>query len=291
MSTAFLDGPDGGGTHLGDLASAYLDGELDAGQVGRAEAHLVACPSCAGALAAERSVRDAVRALGPVAVPDGFFEGLLAAGGAGAGPVDLAAQRRRRRVRVGLSQLAATAAVWLVVLGFGLSGTIGGADVAPQVPTYLQAHIAAASTLRASRGPAVPDVAAAADAELPATVARQLVLVRVRSEGDMLQALYRHGTTVVSVFVQPGDLDEADLPVDAERVRLGDVTGYRMVRPEVVVLVLERGAAVYTVVAPASTSTASLPEALPTRRTPAPSVLDRFESAGRGLVDCFGLAG
>lgn len=291
MTTAFVDGPDGGCTHLGERASAYLDGELDAAERTRAEAHLAGCDSCSGALAGERSVRDAVRSLGPVTVPDGFFEGLLAAGAAdsGTGTVDLA-ERRRRRVRVGLAQLAATAAVWLVVLG-GLSGTIGGADVAPDVPTYVQAHAAAASSLGASQGAAVPDIAAAADAQLPANLARQLILVRVHSDGNMLQGLYRRGTTVVSVFVQPGDLDEADLPADAERVRLGSDVGYEMVRPEVVVLVVARGAAVYTVVAPVSTPAGALPEELPTRPAPAPSVLDRFESAGRGLVDCFGLAG
>lgn len=55
-------------THLGDLLSAHLDGELDATERDRVDAHLAACGLCAAEREAIAAVRDRVRAL-PVLEP------------------------------------------------------------------------------------------------------------------------------------------------------------------------------------------------------------------------------
>lgn len=62
-----MTGPADDGTgHLGDLASALVDGQLAAAEEERALAHVAGCPACASELAATARVRDLVRALGPV---------------------------------------------------------------------------------------------------------------------------------------------------------------------------------------------------------------------------------
>lgn len=275
--------------HLGDVVAAYLDGELDAADRAAAEAHLAACSACAAELEGEGVARSLVRALGPIEPPAGFLEGLLEGSG-GVHDIDDDDSTRRRRMRIGLSQLAATAAVWLVVLGLGLGDT----DVAPEVPSYLRAHVAAASALGTSDDAAGP-ADAAAEAQVPATAGRDFTLVRVTSDGGVVQAVYRAtrttGDVLVSVFVQRGMLDVSRLPADAEPVPVGHLTGYRVRRDGADITVVPRGGVVYTLVAPPSTATGDLPEDLPERARPEPGMLDRLEDAGRGLVDCFALAG
>jgi len=51
------------GTHLDDLLSAYLDGELDGPRKAEVEAHLAACPECAALLEAITIARDALASL------------------------------------------------------------------------------------------------------------------------------------------------------------------------------------------------------------------------------------
>ena len=56
-------------THLGDLLSAYLDGEVTPEERSRAEDHLAACASCSRDLADVTAGRDAVRALPMLEAP------------------------------------------------------------------------------------------------------------------------------------------------------------------------------------------------------------------------------
>ncbi|HEX2065074.1 MAG TPA: zf-HC2 domain-containing protein [Acidimicrobiales bacterium] len=55
--------------HLGELASAFLDGELAPPEAERARSHLAGCPDCTAELDATRRVRALVRDLPPVEPP------------------------------------------------------------------------------------------------------------------------------------------------------------------------------------------------------------------------------
>ena len=51
-------------SHLDDLLSALVDGELDGAELDRANAHLAACPECQSEAAALRQLKNELRALG-----------------------------------------------------------------------------------------------------------------------------------------------------------------------------------------------------------------------------------
>jgi hypothetical protein len=59
--------------HERERLSAYLDGELPAGERAEVAAHLAACPECAAFLAALSAVDEAAGAL-PAEAPEGYFE-------------------------------------------------------------------------------------------------------------------------------------------------------------------------------------------------------------------------
>jgi len=60
--------------HERERLSAYLDGELTAGERARVETHLGACSECT-ALLADLGVADRAAAVLPVEAPDGYFDG------------------------------------------------------------------------------------------------------------------------------------------------------------------------------------------------------------------------
>jgi anti-sigma factor RsiW len=126
-------------SHLGDMLSALLDGELPVAQADQARAHVAACPSCAYELAAVTQARAWVRALPPVEPPFGFYERMLldrhqpAAAAFGA--------RHNLRRRAGLAALGAAAAA-VTVLGVG---SPAAQPVSPAVPRLVEAHAASAS--------------------------------------------------------------------------------------------------------------------------------------------------
>ncbi|MDQ6910828.1 MAG: zf-HC2 domain-containing protein, partial [Actinomycetota bacterium] len=93
--------------HLGDALSALLDGELSAEEAAPVGAHLAVCEVCTRDLEAERAVRSRLRGLPPQQPPSGFVE-RLARSHHVAG--------RRRRCRVGVAVLGATAAASFAVL-------------------------------------------------------------------------------------------------------------------------------------------------------------------------------
>jgi anti-sigma factor RsiW len=119
--------------HLGDGLSALLDGELSAEEEVMARAHLAVCEACAGELEGERAVRSSLRALPSEQPPFGFVERL-------ARPHHVSG--RRRRWRVGVAALGASAAASFVVLF--LSSPVN-APVSPQMTRLVEAHATSAS--------------------------------------------------------------------------------------------------------------------------------------------------
>jgi anti-sigma factor RsiW len=59
-------------THPSELISAYLDGELDRGELGRLHAHLSGCGRCSAELEEVQRVRSAVRSLPVLELPSGI---------------------------------------------------------------------------------------------------------------------------------------------------------------------------------------------------------------------------
>jgi putative zinc finger protein len=92
--------------HPGDLLSAYLDGELSAGEERQVESHLVGCGACSAELDDLGAARRMLRELPPVPAPPGFTRGLV--------------ERRRRSIRRGTG-LALVAASVAVILGLALA--------------------------------------------------------------------------------------------------------------------------------------------------------------------------
>jgi anti-sigma factor RsiW len=91
-------------SHLGDLLSALVDGELSGAELDRANAHLAACGHCRGEAVALRRLKHDLRALA-VEMSDAsqFTERLLAMAGTAepAGPDGRAPARRAGRERAG----------------------------------------------------------------------------------------------------------------------------------------------------------------------------------------------
>ena len=112
--------------HLGDVLSAFLDGELAAPARAAAEAHLEGCARCAHELALVAEARSLVRGLPPVEPPASFYPALL--GG-----------RRRRRAMV------AVAAAGMAGLAIMTVRPPADRQVTPPVNQLVVDHAATAS--------------------------------------------------------------------------------------------------------------------------------------------------
>ena len=91
-------------SHLGDLLSALVDGELSGAELDRANAHLAACGHCRGEAVALRRLKHDLRALAVEISDTGqFTERLLAMAGTAepAGPDGRVPARRAGRERAG----------------------------------------------------------------------------------------------------------------------------------------------------------------------------------------------
>jgi anti-sigma factor RsiW len=264
--------------HLDDALSAYADGALAPTERHAAEAHLAACPPCRAELTATLEVRAWLRDLGPVDPPFGFYERLLRTG-----------PDPRPHVRFGMANLAATAAAWLLVLGV-LGARWGEPSVDPAVGQYVSAH---ASVLSLTPGSMPPDFDAGTDAAasygVPDQLGTEYRLAGVRA-ADGTQAVYRDGREMVSLFVRAGHLDTSALPEGAEPIAVPGATAWRVVVAGEEVVYLQRDDVVVVLVAP-STEDAVAPAAAaaPEPSGSAPSLLDRLEGAGQGLLDTFSL--
>lgn len=80
-------------SHLGDQLSALVDGELQGGELDRANAHLAACESCRAEAAGLRDLKRQLRALAENGADDELTRRLLAM----AAPAGQAPSPRRRR--------------------------------------------------------------------------------------------------------------------------------------------------------------------------------------------------
>lgn len=65
-------------THLGDMLSALVDGELSGTELDRANAHLAACPACQAEAGALRALKDELRSLAEVCDDGALTTRLLA---------------------------------------------------------------------------------------------------------------------------------------------------------------------------------------------------------------------
>lgn len=109
------------GSHLGDLVSALVDGELDAEEEKLANAHLDECRSCSAELSATLEMRSVLRSLPPVGPRRPLVAWVPAVG---------------RRSRAAGLVAAAAASVALLVL----SGVERDSPSAPQVSELVQVH-------------------------------------------------------------------------------------------------------------------------------------------------------
>jgi anti-sigma factor RsiW len=273
------------GDHLDDLISGWLDDELDELARAACAAHLEVCEQCRAEVASEQAVRQLLRSLPAVEPPPGYFDALVRRG-----LTDRVAAQRR--VRFGVANLVASAAVWVIVLGAG--HLTAPSSVTPQVGTYLSAH--RASVVGGSVGssgpgtvPSLSPVGNAAASGMP-RAAERFELVDYTDDGRLMRATYSDGLDEVSVFRQLGTMDWNAIDADAKSVKVGRDRGVVLERGDVEVLLFSRREYVYAVVAPPSSGVINeLAVALP--GSPNPSLLDRARDAGRGLLDCFGFRG
>jgi anti-sigma factor RsiW len=267
-------------SHLGDLVSAYLDDELDGSEVELVATHLGSCARCTSIVSAEAQVRGWVRGLGAVEPPPGFVEGLTSA---------RTHRRGRHRPRYAAMNLVAAGAVWVAVIAGGRVSS--GSVVEPRVGNLVSSHQARtlqAGSLSSEVAMSTETAMSASTREgLPATTSR-FKLMAVGHDRRRTQAVYSDGQERVSVFREVGTLNWKGLRDQGALVTVGPTTGVVIERGDVEVLMFERGAYVYAVVAPASTGViGELAEALP--GSPSPSWWERAGDATEGLAECFAL--
>jgi anti-sigma factor RsiW len=135
-------------SHLGDLTSALVDGELAGAELDRAHAHLAACAACRAEAAQLRRLKRELSALAAVDGAEALTRRLLSM----TGPTDPLAARPLRRIssrpagrRRG--RYAVWGAVSLVVAGvgaaaFGMGGGSGTTErpVTPQLEMFDLQH-------------------------------------------------------------------------------------------------------------------------------------------------------
>ena len=259
----------------GELLSGYLDGELPDDERARVERLLADDPRVRAELDELAAVRSALRALPPVALPDGFTERLLAAMDAddatAAGPtVDapvtsggtvVVAGRfgGRRGIAIGAGILAAAATV--AVIGMVVVGGSDEPTVVPPVGEFASRHGAMAD-LVASGATEVPDMpddfeqldpaAMGEDApsELPSGFER---MAGFEDEQGTMHVVYTHDDMAVSVYRQEGEVDWGSLPPTGTSLEMEGAPAWlhtaETPRGTEEIMVLQQGDTVYTFVA------------------------------------------
>lgn len=140
-----------------DLLSALVDGELDDAARVAVESRLASSEEWQAVLTEVTETRAAIRGLGPVEAPAGFWERVLAEAPSDDAVVDLAARRRERRrsdvrpspriVRVRdasrtrrVAMLAGVAAAAAFVVGVAAVPSTSSDRVRPPVAAFSDAH-------------------------------------------------------------------------------------------------------------------------------------------------------
>ncbi|HEY5888455.1 MAG TPA: zf-HC2 domain-containing protein, partial [Acidimicrobiales bacterium] len=205
----------GESVHMGDLLSAYADGELTEAERAAVDAHLPACPACRQELEATRRVKAWVADLPPVDSPFGFFERML---------LDPSGPRRGRDrwvIRAGAVSLAATASIWLGVVGLtGLTGNRPGG--LPALNSLVSIHQESTPADDPAADPAADHAdqqqieQAAAALGLPPSMGAYH-LQSLTDAGQPQQATYISDDQILSAFVFEGyDILERRLPAGSE---------------------------------------------------------------------------
>lgn len=273
-----LPPPDG---HAGDLVSAHIDGELDAGTSAWVEQHLDECPGCRAEAQAAAAARAWVRDL-PEADGTSVVRSLLA--------------RHRALLRVGGAYVAA---VSVAAISLGVTASVLRADVVPDVDDLVAAH-QAATAADDEEPPAMEGTEAMGDlrpvervgrpyAAPPAMLGNRAELSRraLFDGDDLTVVVYGDGTRSVSVYEQPGRLDWDGL-AHGDIVSVGDRrTWFRAGEPTVAVV--EVGDLVVTVVSEDRAAALTVVDGLPARRRG--STFDRVHDACQRFTKVFALEG
>jgi hypothetical protein len=297
---------------LHELISAYLDEELATDERTDLEELLARSAAARHELDDLARVRATLRGLPEVEPPAGFTERLLATDDAGpepsaahdgrfahAGLADVArlepARRRRSSTVRRLGAMAAAAAAVVVVAAV----TPVLDRVAPPVTAYAQRHHdmvvepVAEPPLPEFEPVAEQDLATmpppyAAPQALPSGYVRELAF---RDEPDgVMHLVYARGDRHVSVFAQPGAVDWEALPEGGSMGTVGDSPMWAMGSEQMAMVVVERAAVVYVVVADGAHDEAmDVVDELP--EPPAPSLADRASSVCSALLEQLGLGG
>jgi hypothetical protein len=241
--------------HLSWRISALLDGELGVTEEIVAREHLEGCDQCQQEFAEVMAARSFVRQLGDVEPPQGFLDKLATTG------------ESRFSPRLGLVGLVTLAAAWILFLAIGLGVSLP--DVSPPVGEFAEQHIALANhgdDELPDRSDGFRRVPATELDDLAAPYAAPPSLSSARDEArsfdrlaaydgqDALQVLYSDGETQVSVFQQEGTLDWNALPSSGTREQVGGSDAWVGTLPAAAtgapssVVVVDKGAVVYTVV-------------------------------------------
>jgi hypothetical protein len=259
--------------HPGPLLSALADGNLADHERAAVEAHVSGCEPCRRELRAVTLLREAVAALPPVEPPDWFLPGVLADGPQ---PRD----RRTRRLRFGVANVAATAAAWLVVVGATTHAAVPAA--APDLAGLVAAHREAAGQPLAANG--------SQPMSAPPSLGSGYALAGVREVDGVGQAVYRSGDRWLSLFAQPGRLDRSAVPAGAQRVEVAGEPAWEVAEGDRQVVVVDRGDATLVLVGGPGTDAVAVPAALEVQQ-PSDGIVDRVVEAGTGLLRAFSLGG
>ena len=139
-------------SHLGDLLSALVDGELNGAELDRANAHLAACRACQAEAGALRRLKHELRDLAGAGDMDGITRRLLAMDGRDgpAGPwLDRYPARghsehsERRKGRYVIWSTVSLVVVGIGAAAFGMGGGSGGSpgpQITPQLEMYDWQH-------------------------------------------------------------------------------------------------------------------------------------------------------
>ena len=231
-----------------ELLSAYLDGEVTEAEQASVEDLLTHSPAHREELARVEQARTWVRALPPVEPPDGFLERAIAAVAQPPAPA--------KKHKWGMLNLIATAAVWVLVLGF--VNLNRSHDVSPDAATLAQTHTEASAGfggLLGSLGAGQPDQQAAPQVDLgepywaPLSLPGQLALRQVQINGDLVGLVYCNDSDLVTLYEQPGKLDPTALD-GARAVSVGGNEGWVVETDNALVLIVQRDNLVYVVVGP-----------------------------------------
>lgn len=218
-----------------ELLNAYLDGELEPADRARVERELADSVELRRELAELDATRSLLRGL-PAVEPSRPFQR----------PAAMPTPARRPR-RIGTA-VAAVAAIWVFVLGVGVS--LGSLPIVPEVEQLALQH-AAAEEGDMTMGFEPMDMKKMMDDD-PAVIpeiGHGMGLDSVYQADELVQARYSDGEHAVSIFHERGEVDWDDMPEYGEVEMMGDTPIWRTSMSGVTVLVVERGDLVITVVA------------------------------------------